>query len=117
MKKMISLLMVVVGFMAASEAYADAYTFETHIDMVAVNEGGDATNSGLTCISTTTPALAECNGFIAIPNGNKQLLAAALQAKATNSNTWIYYKYGVGVEQHCPGIVHTPCSVISIGVK
>jgi hypothetical protein len=98
-------------------AAADTHIEDTAIDVVAVNGGTDATNSGTTCVRITNPVSARCPaGYIAIQNNNKQLIAAAMQAKATGSRIAFYYEDNVG-SFHCPGRTHTACSVISIELK
>ena len=82
-----------------------------------VNGGADTTNPGTTCIKLSLPVHAACNGgYVAIQNNNKQLIAAALQAKATASKIWLYYDEAGG-SFHCPALVFTPCSVNSIQLK
>ena len=87
------------------------------ISSVSLNGGIDTTNPGTTCVRILTPVLAACpSGYVAIQNNNKQLIAAALQAKATSSSVWFYYD-DAGASFHCPGKVFTPCSVVSIELK
>lgn len=84
------------------------------ITAVAVNGGTDTVNPGTTCIMVSAPVSAGCSaGYLAIQNNNKELIAAALQARATGKNIWLYYEDAIG-SYHCPGLVFTPCSVISI---
>lgn len=87
---------------------------ETTILSVNVNGGSDTANPGTSCIrvTSTTPAICT-NRWIAIPNNNKPLLAAALTAKATGSKVWVYFSDG-GATQHCPGQAFTTCALISI---
>jgi len=88
----------------------------TTITQVFVNGGVDTANPGTTCLQISSPVSSECtNAVIAIPNNNKQLLAAALTAKSIGSNIWFYYETTGSF--HCPGITLTPCSVISISIK
>lgn len=100
-------------------AYSEAFTVETKITMVAVNGATDTVNPGTSCIAVSTPISGACTGgYVAIKNNNKQLLAAALSAKATNNNVWIYYyDEGATAKFHCPGLVFTPCSVVSIAIR
>jgi hypothetical protein len=51
-------------------------------------------------------------GYVALPNNNKLLLSAALQAKASGNKLWLYY-VDTG-NFHCPGRAMTPCGAISI---
>ena len=91
--------------------------WDTTISTVAVNGGTDSTNSGTTCIQVTSTASTACiNGFIAIQNNNKQLIASALLNKTIAGKVNLYYEDAVGWH-HCPGFVFTPCSVISIQSK
>lgn len=84
---------------------------------VAVSGGSDTQNPGTTCVTISMPLVAACSsGYVAIQNNNKQLTAAALQAKATSSKVWLYYDDSAG-PFHCPGHVFTPCSVVSIELK
>lgn len=86
----------------------------TTIEVVAVNGGGDTVNPGTSCIKLAIPVVAACvGGYIAIPNNNKQLLTAALVNKATGGNVAVYYDDATGTN-HCPGLVFTPCALISI---
>lgn len=101
-------------------SYADQDSFETKITEVLVNGANDSANSGTSCIFVSTPVDTACeHGAIAIQNNNKQLLASALTAKATNSTVWIYYDINIAPERslHCPGRAMTSCSVISIGIR
>lgn len=96
----------------AGEAYLD----NTTIESVSVNGGTDTANPGTSCIKVSNPISPACNGgYVAIPNNNKSLLAAALQAKAGNSNIFLYY-FDVG-NFHCPGFALTSCSVVTIQLK
>src|SRR5690349_17340729 len=80
---------------------------------VSVNGGSDTVNPGTSCVRISAPVPAVCtNGYVAIQNNNKQLLSAALQAKATGSKVWFYYADSGNF--HCPGRVFTACSVIGI---
>jgi hypothetical protein len=97
--------------LAAGQAVDD-----TVISLVAINGGGDTYNPGTSCIKTQVVAPACADGWVALPNNNKQLIAAALQAKATGSKVWLYYE-AASATQHCPGLVFTPCTANSIMVK
>ncbi len=92
----------------------------TKIITVFVNGGIDTKNPGLTCLQISSEVSPSCKGFIAIKNHNRELLAAALQAKTTGSKVWIYYEDADVNEKkplHCPGQVYTNCSLISIGIR
>ena len=95
-----------------------AVTGDTTLSYVAVNGGIDTSVSGTTCIQAGNVS-ATCPGsFLAIQNNNHPLLSAALMAKATNATVNIYYELGnTATTFHCPGLVMTPCSVISIWLK
>jgi hypothetical protein len=100
--------------LSASLAMAGQVTLDTTIVSVAVNGGADVANQGTTCLRVSDPVAASCpGGFVAIPNNNKLLISTALMSKATASKVWLYY-LDDGTSQHCPGLVFTPCSVISI---
>ncbi|WP_370979949.1 hypothetical protein [Agaribacterium sp. ZY112] len=91
---------------------------DTNITRILVNGGQDSPNSGVTCLKVSSELSAECSGgYVAIRNNNSALLSAALHAKATGKNVWFYYSDNSGDTNHCPGVVFTPCSVISIGLK
>jgi hypothetical protein len=107
-----------VSMFAAQSAFAAAYTPDNvTVTAVAVNGGADTQNPGTTCVTVSVPLVAACPaGYVAIQNNNKQLLAAALLAKATSSKVMFIYDDSAG-PFHCPGRVFTPCSVISIELK
>ena len=89
----------------------------TTVASVAVNGGTDTVNPGTSCIRISSPLSSNCTGgFVAIPNNNRQLVAAALMNKAIDSRVMLYYDDAAG-SNHCPGLVFTPCSVISIESK
>lgn len=89
----------------------------TTITGVAVNGDVDTANPGTTCITISSPTSATCPaGVIGIPNNNAKLLTAALTAKATGSSVWLYY-VDSAPNLHCPGLVFTPCSLISIFIQ
>lgn len=107
----------IVGALSASTAVAGMVTVETTITAVAVNGAGDVANGGTTCVLVADPVASACvSGYVAIPNNNKLLIATALMSKSTASKVWFYYA-DEGSSQHCPGLVFTPCSVISIMSK
>jgi hypothetical protein len=89
----------------------------TTIATVSVNGGADTANPGTTCIRVTTTISATCTaGFVAIPNNNKLLIAAALVNKTSGSKVMLYYE-DAAASNHCPGYAFTPCTVISIESK
>jgi hypothetical protein len=100
--------------LSASIAVAGQMTVQTTITAVAVNGASDVANQGTTCMRIADPTAASCvGGFVAIPNNNKLLIATALMSKSAASKVWLYYE-DAGSSQHCPGLVFTPCNVISI---
>ncbi len=87
------------------------------ITIVIVNGGADSPNPGVTCVRIDSGISEQCTGgFVAIRNNNKELISAALHAKATERPIWFYYEDASG-SNHCPGAVFTPCVVTSIGLK
>jgi hypothetical protein len=108
---------VLVSATLCTAAMAEQYIVpETTILGAAVNGGTDTVNPGTSCVRLSSPVAPVCTaGYIAVPNNNKQLLSAALQARGTGSTIWIYYADGGNF--HCPGLVFTPCGVISIELK
>ena len=115
--RVIALAAGIVGALFASMSVAGQVTVETAITAVAVNGGGDVVNQGTACLRIADPVSASCpSGFVAIPNNNKLLIATALMSKSTASKVWLYYVDDAS-SQHCPGLVFTPCSVISIMAK
>lgn len=93
--------------------------YNTVMSQVVVNGGLDTANPGTSCIVVGTQVSSACPASrVAIPNNNKQLLAAALQAKATGGRVWLYYAIQSDEKPkfHCPGQVLTPCAVISISL-
>lgn len=101
--------------MWAPNAFADQHTvYNAEASALAVNGGADTANPGVSCLQTSSPPEAACAaGWIAIRNNNAALLAAAMQAKASNQLVHIYYDVGSS-DLHCPGQAMTPCSLISI---
>jgi hypothetical protein len=90
---------------------------DTLISFVLVNGGADTVNPGVTCVQVASEVSAACPyGMIAIPNSNKGLVAAAMQAKATGSKVELYYNE-TGGPFHCAQVAFTPCSVVSIGLR
>lgn len=98
--------------------YAEQKTVDdVMITFLAVSGGQDTVSPGTTCFKVSGPVSPACTGeFVAIPNNNKQLVSAALTAKASGSKVWVYYVDSAS-ELHCPGVQFTPCSVISIAIK
>lgn len=112
-----SLAVGIAAFPVASAFAAGQVADPVWITGVAVNGGADTLNPGTTCITVSAPLVAACPaGYVAIPNNNRLLIAAALQARATLSKVWFYYDDSAGAS-HCPGHVFTPCGVISIELK
>jgi len=103
----------ILGFGQFAHA-SGVYTLEdAQITSLAVNGGADTVNPGTSCIRVSAPvASTSSNGYVAIPNNNKQLLSAAFQAKAAGNKLWLYYADTGNF--HCPGRVFTPCGAISI---
>lgn len=99
-----------------SSAETEAY-LEGKISEVAVNGGVDSLNSGTTCIKLNVAVHAACPaGWIAIPNNNSKLINAALIAKTSATTTVVYYTPDTSAK-HCPGLVYTPCAVMSLNLK
>lgn len=95
----------------------EKYIDSTSVDHVAVNGGVDTNNPGTSCIKVLSGASSQCpQGFIGIPNNNEKLLSAALTANAAGKVVWLYYEDS-STNLHCPGLVFTPCSLISIMIK
>ena len=84
---------------------------------LAATGGADTSNPGTSCFLVSTPVSAACTaGYLAIPNNNSRLLAVALMAKASGTRVRVYYEDASTTTQHCPGMVVTPCAVISISL-
>ncbi|CCN49415.1 exported hypothetical protein [Vibrio nigripulchritudo MADA3029] len=112
-----SLTLVLSALVSLSAVAEMRVSDNTRVVFVAVNGGSDSHNSGTSCIKVSNVVSSSCeSGFIAIPNNNKALLSAALQAKATNVDVWVNYN-NASVRQHCPGLVFTHCTVSSIALK
>lgn len=89
----------------------------TKISVVAVNGGPDTTNPGTTCIKVITAMPAACTGgWAAIPNNNKQLVAAALMAKLTAADVVVTLNDATA-QNHCPWKAFTPCRVETIEAR
>jgi len=113
----LALVMALLSAVAPPAGATSQSVDNTSVDQMAVNGGADTANPGTTCIHLAVTPVAACtSGWIAIQNNNKQLLASALQAKATGARVWVYYE-DASASQHCPGLALTPCTVISIMVK
>lgn len=107
----LGLLITCSGVVADAASYM---IWDTSIATVAVNGGADTASAGTTCVQISSPISEACtSGFVAVPNNNKELIAAALLLKATMNKVNFYYADGQPL-YHCPGLVMTPCSVISI---
>lgn len=111
-------VLALISILAAQSTFAASQDIDNvTVTSVMVNGGTDTQNPGTTCVKVSVPLAAVCrNGYVAIQNNNKLLIAAALQAKATSSKVWFYYDDSAG-PFHCPGHVFTPCSVIGIELK
>lgn len=104
------------GTSAMTASAVDMPILTGPIQEVIVNGGPDTVNGGLTCFSM--PDLpAQCRGLIAIPNRNKDLLAAALMARSRGGNSRVYMQLDPAQNHHCPGFVFTSCQAISISVQ
>lgn len=110
---------VAATLLLAPQVYAGEHMVDgATITTVSVNGGADTRNPGTTCIRISSAVVPACpTGLVAIPNNNRQLIAAALLNKAAGSQIWLYYYEDAADRHHCPGQVFTPCSVISIESK
>lgn len=95
---------------------ANQTLYGVKIANVAVTGGEDTSNPGVSCIKLDVPVVEQCGaGYVAIPKNNSDMIRAALVAKSSNANLSIYYNSAQPpAEGHCPGIVFTPCQLISI---
>lgn len=111
-------LSIIFSFFLATSVFGQSPVIDNiKVTFVAVNGGTDSPNQGTTCIKVSATLPAACAGqFVAIKNNNKELISAALHAKATGRDIWLYYDPNAG-SNHCPGQVFTPCAVNSIGLK
>lgn len=103
--------------LSQSQAYAERQVVTgVHVQRVAVTGGADTSNPGVSCIKLDVPVVAQCpSGYIAIPNNNADLIRASLVAKSSGSKVWVYFDTDrPSSEGHCPGLVFTPCQVISV---
>lgn len=104
-------------FVSVSAQATQRVLDDKKITFVVVNGGVDSPNQGVTCVRIDSGISEQCTGgFVAIRNNNKELISAALHAKATERPVWFYYEDASG-SNHCPGAVFTPCVVNSIGLK
>jgi hypothetical protein len=89
------------------------------ISEVAVSGGADTANPGTTCIKLDVVVAPTCNGYIAIPNNNSKLVNAALTAKLLDRPIGIFYDVATdsAAPLHCPYLVFTSCSVVSVILK
>ena len=112
----LAVLLSVSGYAYANEPQ-QLYIEETRVNAVFVNGGADSANSGTTCIRVAENIDTTCTGNImAIPNNNSELFSASLAAKATGGKTWVYFIADENAQQHCPGTVFTPCTLVTIGL-
>ena len=115
MKKTLALLFLT--SLSINAAATEQFLDNEKITFVAVNGGVDSSNPGTTCLRIKSDISAICaGGWVAIKNNNKELLSAALHAKATERDVWFYFEDSFG-SNHCPGKVFTNCVVNSIGLK
>jgi hypothetical protein len=131
----IAVCLVFAPFMTASQAEGGALTGLNTIESISANGGAETlVGGGVTCFKLTTPINdSHCKvgaypgSWIAIPNNNKQLVNAAMLAKATSANVSVYYLWAdssahdpnnpnVGAA-HCPGVVFTRCRAVTIDIK
>ena len=116
MKKGILLGLLSLLTIVPVKGFAAFVTLNTRITAIAVNGGSDVANPGTSCVNVADTVSSVCaGGYIAIPNNNSKLLAVALAAKTAGNDIWLYYDDAGSF--HCPGLVMTPCSVISIMAK
>lgn len=120
-QKFLKAFSICVGIIVASSPgfAAERYLDDVNISSITVNGGADSVSVGTTCIRVSVPVAASCaGGFIAIRNNNKQLVAAAMQAKAMSNKIWLFYDDSAGPgPYHCPGREYTACSVNDIEIK
>ncbi len=107
--------LLVVG-VALSTSAAEAPMLTGPIHEVFVNGGPDTVNGGQSCFSMANLPAA-CRGVIAIPNRNKDLLAAALMSRARGGDSLVYFVNDPAASFHCPGIAFTNCAAISVSVR
>ncbi|MCW8091867.1 hypothetical protein [Alteromonas sp. ASW11-130] len=115
----LNLILIITLLSISLKAHCELRKFDgAKIESIFVNGAADAANSGVTCFKTDIVPVDVCtNGYIGVPNNNNELISALLTAKTTGGEVWIYYTNNDTPAQHCPGIVNTPCSLISVGLK
>jgi hypothetical protein len=107
-------VLVALTLLVCANASAANQSVTTTLRYLSVNGGADTANPGVTCLLVDGWVSPSCpSGWIAIRNNNKELLAAALQVKATRASFTLHYD-DAGGPFHCPFLVFTPCSVNSI---
>jgi len=109
---------IIFGLLISSPAFAGILLVaDTKVESIYVNGGADTVNPGTTCLKMASPVSSVCpNGMVAIQNNNRELVAAAMQAKATGARVAFYYS-DTGGPFHCPQIALTPCSVVVLVVN
>lgn len=125
------ILFLFAGKSVYAEEVAHDYV-EGKIKFLSINGGLDTRNPGTSCLQLyDAPNTRSCeDGYFAIPNNNKELIAAALTAKAIGSTIKIYYFFDetkkevnqAGIEvfkpkMHCPGMATTRCAINTITIK
>ncbi len=113
-KRWLACLAAATSFVSLA-CHAEYFGIATTISRVHVATA-DTVNPGVTCIQVSSTIPPACNGYIAIPNNSKLLVAAALQTRASGGTGYLIYA-DTGGPFHCSNIVLTPCSVISIDVR
>lgn len=90
----------------------------TSVAAVAINGGTDTGNPGTSCMRVYASVPAVCGGgYIAIPNNNRQLIAAALAAKSTGGPVRLYFLDTAGATYQCPGFASTTCNLVTIELQ
>ncbi len=109
---------IVLSIFVISPVYAQTNIVnDTTIEKVAINGGSDAPNTGVSCIKLSSTVSSQCSdGYLAIKNNNKELISAALTAKASGANVWVSY-YDFETTNHCPDIAMTKCVLSTIMIK
>ena len=97
-----------------SHAKAEMTIIDTKIDKVAINGGSDSPVAGVSCFRMKQKASDRCgNGWIAIPNNNKELLNAIFDSKVNRYDVRVIY-YDEQPQLKCPSIVYTNCQLESV---
>lgn len=112
-------LLVCLTALSAGSLHA-AYHWQgpVKISRLMVNGGSNSLNSGTSCMQLTPAANAACaGGWVAIPNNDRSLLAAAMQAKAMNASIDLDYETQAPADLHCPYQVFTRCSLQNIHLR